>query len=99
MPILFYRPYHHYWLQLLPLGLILIGVNFGHKKWWQRWQPFLVTGVAGWFVLSYTGIGQYYLTDQLDYLGSLSCKEIDHPAGYFVTDCVPNKYFYTIDSR
>ncbi|MCR4263700.1 MAG: glycosyltransferase family 39 protein [Candidatus Roizmanbacteria bacterium] len=98
IPSLIYRPYHHYWIPIIPFLIIfsILGVN--GKKW--REKVLLVNGIAISVVfLFYTAyIGYPKLQHQIHTAKEIeNCAQVHDPITYFLAKCTPEKkYFFEV---
>lgn len=97
LPIIFTRPYHHYWLQILPYILVLAVLLIDKLKLpiilWQLW----LTGLALYFLMFMSAKQYGLLQQQRADIDKNGCENIKDVAVYYFTDCVPTKYFYQVD--
>jgi hypothetical protein len=96
MPFLIYRPYYHYWVQVLPFVTILYILPL---KIWPSLTKVTLAGmifISGW-VLAYSILIQYPQRLKQQPLAQTSdCHHNSHPVTYYLTDCVPD-YGFTLN--
>ncbi|MBI4136579.1 glycosyltransferase family 39 protein [Candidatus Roizmanbacteria bacterium] len=98
IPSILYRPYHHYWILIIPF-LIIFSI-FGAKgsKWGQRILFFNASVIAAVWMIYSTVFGYPKLLYQIDTAEKIeNCAGVHDPIMHFLTRCIPReKYFYQV---
>lgn len=97
IPLIFLRPYHHYWLQLLPWVLFMAAYLI--KKVKLSLKPMLLFQIALSLAFLIFSLNESLpeLKSELGRAQNLACNQVIEPEDYFLSDCNPEKYFYQVD--
>jgi len=99
MPFILTRPYRHYWLQVLPFGILMVWASLGKNKWWKGLLIF--NGLVAGIVMLVYGVGWGYPQQRLQIGKALeieACGDFkEEPWLYYLSECLPrNKIFFEV---
>lgn len=98
IPSLIYRPYHHYWIPIIPFIVIFSVQGVKAVKWGEiillsNAIILSVIYLVHTVVVSYPTLSYQITTAE----NSGNCKEVSSPIQYFLTKCPPeDKHFYPV---
>jgi hypothetical protein len=89
IPFILFRPYHHYWLPILPY-LIILSVPIVQLSSRLKWGLIINLVVAGIFWSGYTLlVANPTQQQQLRQISDMPCSQITEPIGYYLKNCRP----------
>jgi hypothetical protein len=96
IPVILVRPYHHYWIQVIPMVTVLIYTSkrLINSRWWLM-SLVAVYGFGGYMM--YDKWQRIQALPRVEESKVLHCDNIEEILDYVVTDCKPAKFFYEVD--